>query len=69
MNLYIIKSNLTGNKGDLFLTNHSGHCHLLPSVETLLQNDKFREKNPNLVPIFEKAALMMKNGETGIVNP
>jgi hypothetical protein len=68
-NFYIEKSNLPTIKGKLFLRDNTGHCHSLLSVHNLLKSDIFRESNPKLIPIFNKAKAMMEVGETGIVNP
>lgn len=65
---YIEKSNLTGNKGDLFLKDNRGHCHLLESVKRLLESETFRDHNRRLIPTFEKAKEMMEKGQTGIVD-
>lgn len=66
-NFYVEKSVLMANKGELFLKDNTGHCHLLERVNGLLKSDVFRSHNPQLIPIFEKAKLMMENGETGRV--
>ena len=67
MNFKIEKSELTGCKGCLFLKSDDGHCHLPSSVDKLLRAEVFRDNNPSLVPIFEKAQEMMARGETGQV--
>ena len=65
MNFYIERSTLMPDT--LFLKDQTGHCHTLPSVEGFLKSQIFRQSNPELIPIFEKAETMMRNGKTGLV--
>ena len=54
-------------EGTLFLKDDTGHCHLLVHVEQFLNSKTFRSHNPELIPIFEKAKIMMQKGQTGKV--
>lgn len=68
MSFVIEKGNNSGTNGKLFLVGsneHSGICYQLSSVVYLLDSDFFRKNDPKLIPIFEKAKEMMKQGKEG----
>lgn len=55
------------NSTDLYLKSTVGHCHLHESVKGLLASGWFRYKQPELLPVFERANEMMERGEVGEV--
>ena len=71
MDRFIIeRSTLKALEGTLFLKGQgkfSEHCHLIESVKMLLDSKHFKKRNPNLIPIFEKAKKMMDQNMEGVV--
>ena len=64
---YVERSRLTNIEGTLFLRQSGGLCSSLRSVNAFLSSKMFRQKNPELIPVLEKAKAMMEAGEEGPV--
>lgn len=46
---------------------YHGICHVEPNVVNMLESERFRSHNPELVPIYEKAIVLMEKGVSTIL--
>lgn len=69
MKFYIKKRNVTNSIQAAFLKSSDGrHCLTLSGVESQIKSPAFQKVHKKFLPVYRRAAEMMREGLTGEVN-